>query len=430
MKHFKIKPSLYLLLLVLIIYSTRTFAQFSINSELRNRFEVRDGYRALSAEDATPSVLIWQRSRISFNYETENLRLKFTPQDVRLWGDESQRSSTGVFGDDASFELFEGYAELKLGSSGWISVGRQAFKYDNQRILAARNWNNNGLTYDAVLFKLKFNDWDIHLGTTWNTLSESSSDNLYPSNRIKNLDFLWMHRKFGDNLSLSLLQLASGVTETDTTNTIHYKHTSGVYSTYKNNGLNIWGEAYYQYGKTNQDKDVSAYLFAMDASYSTRTITPGIGITYLSGNSKSGSDQIQENLFDILYGARHRFYGLMDYYRNFSSNTSNGGLTDINFYLDYKISKSLNICNTGHFFQLAQTNSSTPVNKNLGYENDLTLKYKFNGWGILEAGYVLYQPTNSLELIQGVNDAGLQQFVYVQLTLTPILFKQEKQENL
>lgn len=414
-----------LLASLITITSVKLPAQFNIQAELRNRFELRDGYRSLSAKDTTPARLIWQRSRISFNYETKNFKLTITPQDVRLWGDESQRSSSGVFGDEASLELYEGYAEIKLGTLGWVSVGRQELKYDNQRLLATRNWNNNGMTYDAVLFKLKAANWDIHLAGTWNSLAEASSGNLYPSNRIKNLMFLWANHTFNENLALSLLHTAVGATKTDTTNTLYYKQTTGFYAAFKKDDLNMWGEAYYQYGKTNTDKNVSAYLFAVDGSYKINNFTPGIGLTLLSGNSKTGAEQNTENLFDIHYGARHRFYGFMDYYRNFSSHTNQGGLADYYFYLDYKFSKSVSLRNIGHYFRLAQNNATTPTDKNLGYENDLVLKYKFSDWGILESGYLFYLPTNTLKTLQGDSNAGFQQFIYVQLSLTPTLFPQQ-----
>ena len=210
-------------MLVLLSVCLNLHAQFTIQSEFRNRFELRNGYREIVPVGSTPSGLIWQRTRLSFGYETENFKLKFTPQDVRLWGDESQKTSTGIFGDDASLELFEGYAGIRLGNLGWIAIGRQELSYDNQRLLAARNWNNSGMTYDALLLKLQAADWKFHLGSTWNSLAESSTDNLYPSNQIKNLIFLWVNHNFGENLTLSLLQMASVVTETDTTNTLHYE---------------------------------------------------------------------------------------------------------------------------------------------------------------------------------------------------------------
>ncbi|HYX09323.1 MAG TPA: hypothetical protein VE912_21490, partial [Bacteroidales bacterium] len=87
-------------MLVLLSVCLNLHAQFTIQSEFRNRFELRNGYREIVPVGSTPSGLIWQRTRLSFGYETENFKLKFTPQDVRLWGDESQKTSTGIFGDD------------------------------------------------------------------------------------------------------------------------------------------------------------------------------------------------------------------------------------------------------------------------------------------------------------------------------------------
>jgi hypothetical protein len=72
---------------------------------------------------------------------------------------------------------------------------------------------------------------------------------------------------------------------------------------------------------------------------------------------------------------------------------------------------------------LAQTNPTTPTDKNLGYENDLVLKYKFSDWGAIESGYSFFLPNNSLKTIQAVPDAKFSQFFYLQLTVTPTLFK-------
>jgi hypothetical protein len=77
---------------------------------------------------------------------------------------------------------------------------------------------------------------------------------------------------------------------------------------------------------------------------------------------------------------------------------------------------------------LAKTNSTTPADKNLGYENDLILKYRFNEWAALEGGYLFFLPTESLKTIQGVTDDKFSQFLYLQLTLTPKLFEQQSQK--
>lgn len=399
-------------------------AQFNVDAQYRPRFELRNGYQNLAPRGTTPAAFISQRSRLSFSYESERFKLKFTPQDVRVWGDEANYTIGANYGDNASIDLFEAYAEIKLGGMGWVSVGRQQLVYDNEWLLSSRNWNQNGNSNDAVVFKFKPFGWNLHLGTSWNARTEASFDNLYPTDRYKSLSFIWLNKAISENWNLSVIHLASGITQTDSTNNLNFRQTTGLYTDFKKYNLNLWGNAYFQYGKNQVGLPVSAYLFAADAGYKAGNFTPGAGISYHSGNSKAGTVLDEDHLFDLMFAARHKFFGFMDYFRTISSNTKQGGIIDYYLYLDYKFSKSVSIRNIGHYFQLAQTNPNTPNDKNLGYENDLVLKYKFSDWGVLESGYMFFLPTSSLEVIQAVPDSKFSQFFYLQLTLTPNLFKQ------
>lgn len=415
-----------LIFIVLLMAISNIQAQFSIDAQFRNRFEVRDGYQKLAADGAAPAVFISQRTRIAFSYKTENLRLKFTPQDVRVWGDEQLTSSTGVFGNEASLDLFEGFAEIRTGHSGWLSIGRQQLVYDNERLLAARNWNQTGIAYDAIVYKSALQGWDIHLGSSWNSTGENNADNLYAPDRIKSLNFLWIKRTLAEGWDLSLSHIASGVTKSETENTLRFKQTTGLYTTYKSGDWNLWANAYYQFGKSQSGNNVSASLIDAEASRKTGKLTTAAGIGYLSGNSQTGAEQTTDHLFDILYGARHRVYGSIDYFRSPNSSTRQGGLIDYYLFLNYKFSEKTSLRNTGHYFQLAKTNPDTPADKKLGYENDILLKHQFYGWGALEAGYSFFLPTNSLKTIQGIDDNKFSQFLYLQLTLTPSLFNSAK----
>jgi hypothetical protein len=399
------------------------YSQFKIDAQYNLRFEARDGYKQLVRIDAAPSVFISQRSRISFSYETENLKLKFTPQDVRVWGDEQLASSTGVFGDNASITLFEGYAELKLSKLLNLKVGRQQLIYDREFILASRNWNQNGIAYDALLFKFKYNKWDVHLGGSWNSTADNISDNLYPPDRIKSLNFLWIKYKINDKITLTGSHFASGVTETDSTNALNFTQTSGLFGEYTSNHFTIKTTAFHQFGKSNNGNNVNASLVDSELTAPIQKMIPGIGISYLSGDKNSENNE--ENLFNVLYGARHRYFGHMDYYNNFTKNTATGGLLNIYANLKFEMSEKLKLTNTMHYFQLAQTNSLTPEDKYLGVENDLEFNYKFKDWGMLSGGYLFYLPSESLKTIQGVSNAEYQQFVYLQLTLTPNLLSFE-----
>src|SRR6056297_952189 len=118
----KLKIHVPLVFLLWSFFSTALQAQLSMEAEFRPRFEVRDGYRELAEPAATPSWIISQRTRLSFSYVTDRLRLHVTPQDVRVWGDEQLASSTGVYGDHASLDLLEAYAEIEMGKNTWVSV--------------------------------------------------------------------------------------------------------------------------------------------------------------------------------------------------------------------------------------------------------------------------------------------------------------------
>lgn len=396
-------------------------AQLSVNAHYRPRFELRNGYRELIPKDANPSLIASQRMRLSLVYETEKLKLKFSPQDVRVWGDENLSSSTGVYGNDASLDLFEGYVELKPSDNLSLSVGRQTLVYDNQRLLAKRNWNQKGLAYDAVVLKWKLNQWNLHAGTSWNSLRETTSGNLYLPNRIKSLNFLWLGHQFPNKLDVSFLHIASGITETDTTNTLNFRQTSGAYLNYNSNALKAKSNAYFQYGNNREGQKVSAFLFDADLAFKTGRLSPGIGITYLSGNDDANGST--DHLFDVLYGARHRFFGHMDYFRNIPSHTNGGGLTDIYGYLNLKLSPELNLKNTGHFFSLAQTNENTPADKYLGYENELEFKYNFNEWGTIKSAWLFYLTTDAFKQLQGVSNPAFPQFLYVSLNVNTNIFK-------
>lgn len=409
-------------LLLLSIAST-TKAQFKIDAQYRSRLEYRDGYQKLAAEGSVPALFVSQRARLSFAYDATAFRIRISPQDIRVWGDQATLSATGP-ADNPSFDLFEGYVDLKLGKTGWLTVGRQQLKYDNERILGARNWSQTGMAYDAAVLKLKLSEWNLHLGGSWNSSNENVTDNLYPSSRIKSLNFAWLNRKFNDHLSLSLLHVAAGSTGTDSTNRLYFRQTSGIYTEYKIGGFSVWGDAYYQYGKNRTNMDVSALLAQAEVGYTVGKVTPGIGYGYISGNSESGSDIKAEHVIDILYGARHRYFGLMDYFRIYSTNTKQGGLTDINFFIDLKASKTLSFRNAGHFLGLAQTNPSTPDKKYLGFENDLLVNYKFAEWGTLEGGYFFILPTEALKTLQGVKNDKFSHYFYLMLTVSPTIFKQ------
>jgi hypothetical protein len=60
-------------------------SQIGIGAELRPRLEIRDGYQKIAEDGAVPTVLVSQRSRLIFSFNSEIIKVKVVPQDVRLW---------------------------------------------------------------------------------------------------------------------------------------------------------------------------------------------------------------------------------------------------------------------------------------------------------------------------------------------------------
>ncbi len=400
-----------------LFFSEDIQAQLNIDAQLRSRFEIRDGYRQLAPDGSFPVMFVSQRTRLSISYESENLKLKFTPQDVRIWGDEQIANSTGIYGDNASLDLLEAFAEIKLGKLGWISVGRQQLVYDSQRLLGARNWNQNGLAYDALIFKKNINKWNLHAGGTWNTSGDSPIDNLYLPERIKTLDYLWINYALNESLNISFLHIASGSTESDSTRKLNFRQTTGLSATYKSEKLNFKSNTYYQYGKNNQGIRMNAFLCDADLSYKFQWWNIGLGTSYLSGDSNPGDNT--DHLFNVLYGARHRYFGNMDYFRDFSKHTNEGGLSDIYGYFDIKFPHKISLNNTTHYFSLAKTNSLTPPDKQLGIENDITLTFKLNKWCAIKGAYLFFLPSPALNTLQSVPVSKFSQYIYLELTIKP-----------
>jgi len=417
------KKLLFLLALGFVGISPAIHAQFSIDAQLRNRLEIRDGYQQLAAPGDTPSTHISQRSRLIFGYKSDDLRITIIPQDVRVWGDEQFVSFSGNQGNSASLDLYEAFAELRLGESGWLSIGRQRFVYDNQSLLSDGDWSQRPGADDAIILKLNPGAWNLHLAGSWNSLAATPRDNFYPTNRFKTFNFLWANRKFENGLNLSLVHVSAGVTRTDTTNTLNFRHTTGFYTSLLNQTFDLKANVYYQWGQNQVGTDVSAILVDAEAGYRVNpNLTAGLGLGYLSGNkSVTGTT---DNLFDPLYRTRHGFFGFIDHFRVFPVHTRQGGLFNGYAFFNYRVNERVSLLYRAHYFELAQLNELTPAGNYLGVENDLVVRFQPYKFAQLQAGYAFIVPSDNLRAIQGVSNGEFSQFFYLQLNLTPNLFKQ------
>lgn len=421
------KFSLIIMLAVITITSLK--AQLSINAEFRPRGEFRHGYKSMFTEDDNAAYFISQRTRLGIAYTNEKYSLRITGQDVRIWGDESLYSSTSVKGDNASVDLYEAWFQLNIGANSHLKIGRQEWVYDDQRLLAKRNWAQTGMTYDGLLLNFDNKDFRFDLGLSLNNDAENTIGNEYTPDKMKFLDFIYWSKNLGESSKITFKGILSGYQKEEGSETIYAMGTYGPYFQMNNSKFKLDAYFYHQTGTNKTSQKVNAYLLSIKAMYKlSNIINIGPGLDLISGNDPAGNSKTDHS-FDLLYGGRHRFMGDMDYFSSLSKSVSDAGLVDVFAKANFSFNKknSLNIA----YHHFATQNSipnplkiSKDFKKSLGDEIDLMYRYIAEVPAELCVGFALFNTTETMEYLQGIseNAAAFQYFMWIQLSFTPEIF--------
>ncbi len=411
---------------IAVLFTIKISAQsdkLQIGAEFRPRLLIDNGYGTPQLKGESTPLYITQRTRLNAGFQKDKVESYISLQDVRLWGEDNNYKSSGVYGNTESLSLHQGWVKLNLNKILSLKIGRQLFSYDDQRIISARNWNDYQVTYDALLAEFKASKHHLHIGLSYN--AESKNNILFPETKFKSFDFIHYQYKI-EKLTLSGIAVVTENTVSDSTENFILRGTYGTNVNYKTSKFNSHISAYYQHNLNNEGGKVSSFCFSAFVDYDlVQKLNLGIGLDYLSGNDETSSST-EDNKFDILYGRRHGWYGYMDYF----STTPEQGLQDYMAKLTYKPSDKLDIQLHYHYFLLASnkydaTNPVEKINKNLGHEVDLKLKWELQKSVNLECGYSIYSMTNTLKQLKKVMGEELKtpQYCYVALTVKPsVLF--------
>ncbi len=412
-----------LLLAILFFNCYYALSQTIVNAEFRPRLIIDDGYKnpKVSTNDAIPYIT--QRTRLNIGYKSDKLDSYFSIQDVRYWGGEDNFSSSGAFANSTSIDLNEAWFLLKPLKTISIKVGRQLWSYDDQRIISARGWNDYQVKYDAVLGTYYDSINKVDVGLTLN--SETNKNLLFPVKKYKVFDFIRYERNIED-LNVSAIGVATGNTISDTTESIFLKGTYGANINYQINYTKARLSGYYQNNLNKNNSDISAFCLSLYVSQKlTDKISAGAGIDYLSGQDENNQHTDYQNsghTFDILYGTRHSKNGYMDYYSDIPAQ----GLQDYMINTDIKLLKITLLQIDYHHFQLATNklevgNPNKIIDKNLGDEFDITIKYKPFKEVTIQTGYSVYFITSTLKTIKGLSGQKIKlpQFIYIMVLVTP-----------
>lgn len=430
------KTILALLISVLAINTLQ--AQFSLSGEFRTRAEANNGYKYIPVEGDVTQYYISQRSRITANYKSDLYDARLTLQDVRAWGGEDIYSGAGVWGSSSGFDVYEAYVDLKLSDNSRLKIGRQEFKYDDQRLLSWRNWNQYGLTYDAILYKYRRDSWRFDLGLSYNSMDSKilgdtkNKNNFYYAdmNRMKTLDFAYLKKQFSDSFYMALTGIYTGYAKSDNSNEVNGLLTSGLHANYKKSGLSFKTNLYMQGGKSKSGLDKSAYFITADAGYMMNGLRPGMGIDIISGHDASNDDadyQKTDHVFNLMYGARFKYYGWLNHFVIMSKHTKGGGLVDIYPNITYKMNKSTIFKAFYHLYSLqadVANGQGGYYDKSLGSALDFMYIQKINKEINLRAGFSYSMPSETLENFKGAAGTDKTPFWgWMMLTVKPTFFK-------
>lgn len=359
--------------------ASETEDTFTLDLEIRPRFEYRNGFKSPIGEDATPAAFTEQRSRVYLGYHRPDLELKLTVQDVRIWGNHNQIYKS----DPALTNLYEAWALYRFDENWSTKFGRQALNYDNARFLGNLDWAQQGRSHDAFLFLYRNNNFKADAGFTFNQANVFEPTNLtgtfYPLNgNNKSMQYLWLSKEADDG-HLSFLFHNDGRQQTP--DDIAWRQTTGVNGSRNLEKLALGGEFYYQFGEDPAGRDVSAFLVNAEASFQFTGWAFAAGADWLSGTGRDDSDN---HSFEPLYGTNHKFYGFMDYFYVGNSheqpgNNLNAGLINPYQKVQAALGEDLNLNIHLHQF-ISPTDifdsQGDEMDRYLGTELDLVLNWQ------------------------------------------------------
>jgi len=413
-------------LIILLFTFIKSYSQFTVDAELRPRFEYRHGYKNLFPDNTEPAAFVSQRTRLNFGYKTEKLHFYLSPQDVRVWGDVPQLN----LADENGFSLHQAWADVVMVPDLSLKIGRQEIVYDDQRFFGNVGWAQQGRSHDAVILKFEPSFLKLHFGAGYNQDGEALTGNILKTNTYKSLQYVWLHKDW-EKLSASFLFLNNGlqyINETDESkNETRYSQTAGLHLNANLSKFNFASNFYYQFGNDVANNDLSAYLLSLEANYSAlENLRIGIGAELQSGNNYGAPANGVNKAFNPLYGTNHKFNGFMDYFY-VGNHINNVGLVDFYGNVKYSFTKQSNINLELHqFFAAAEINDNN--SKDLGFEVDLVTSFKTSNFTGIQAGYSHFFTSKGIEILKNNFDGNTNNWAWVMVTIDPALFTCKKPE--
>lgn len=409
---------------------------FTIDLEIRPRFEYRNGFKKPIEKQLSPAGFVEQRSRIKLGYVRTDLDASITLQDIRIWGNHNQIYKV----ENALTNVYEAWARYHISDRFSFKVGRQALNYDNARFLGDLDWAQQGRSHDALLFQIKNNENSLlfDLGLTLNNQINSEPTHLsksyYGLQNNNLMQFIWVKKTFSQSDISFLLHNDERIAQIDSSS--NFRQTIGLQFNAPFKQAEFHSEFYLQTGKDNFKRDVLAWFANAELSHPITDINLTIGLSYSSGTELK--DTGKNHSFNPLYGTNHKFYGYMDYFYAGNAHNQPGSATTaglINLYerIALPFSKSAAIQLDIHHFWSPTTiynASNSEMSGYLGTEIDLVGSLKPAKDIVMQAGVSGFIFTDTLERLKGsINPQGVASWVWISMKFNPQIFSTHNNET-
>jgi hypothetical protein len=428
--------------LLLAFSAQLSYAQFSVDGQIVQRAEVRNGAGRLIGVDQTPASFIAHRVRLQTKYEMEGFTFYASIQDVRTWGNAPQ-----VKASDGFLSLHEAWAETSLGDYWKIKLGRQELNYDNFRFIGNLDWALQGRAHDFALVKYEKETMKFHFGGGYNQDAQGLTGNLFQTpNQYKVAQMMRYENKWGD-FQLSALLWNDGrqfisrdslgaVVDSD----LYYRQTIGLPTIkYKFGNTLLSGFYYHQLGKDPVGRNVNAYDVSAQL---TQTLTSNadkgssfkatLGFEILSGTPSNSA--AENTSFSPLYGTNHIHNGYMDFFYVGGRFGDNVGLQDYYLKGRYQFNSNFFTQLDTHVFYAdadvtgfgvggpAITPAPIDFDSYLGTELDFSIAYILNRAVSIQGGYSQIFASETFKFLQGQTEyKSTQNWAYVMFIFRPTM---------
>lgn len=412
--------NLYALTLFLALGQVGFAQTFELSAELRPRFEYRHGFTTLIADNLDATAFVSQRTRLNFDYSSDDIKAYVNLQNIRVWGDVPTLNNS----DKNGLAIQQAWAELFFTSQWSVKLGRQEISYDDERIFGSVGWAQQARSHDALLGIFQPNENQrFEIGLALNAEGETLFKSDYDLNAYKNFQYAWYHTQ-GFHVGLSILVLNAGFAfEDKSKQSIAYNQVFGAHATFSKNKFRANASLYFQTGKI-ENTSLNANNFAANLYYKiSNTTTLGFGSEYLSGTDMNSSKNELKS-FNPWFGTNHKFNGWMDYFY-VGNHINTVGLIDLNASIAY-VKNRFSAKIIPHLFASAATvvnQNDEVMDQTLGTELDLVLNYKWKTAVGFQAGYSQMFATKTMEVLKGGNKDKTNNWAWLMITVKPSLFQ-------